>query len=259
MNRFLLLLFGFAFSWSLMAQSHWSLALESYVGISGSDRSEGALGNLSSTVLFSDNWQENLYLSRGVGLVAGYRIKRAWEIQVGASFQQVGANAQLTQEEYSLETLEQTNLTTDLRFSQQQLVPSINLNYHLLSSHCQVRPFISIGGQAAHLLGFGLSSKTVQEQLFQNNPELLTREEVYTGGASQSSNAWRIGWFTAFGLQWKRWSFHLRYDWESFPQLRLFPSNRLGYLDDCYACQFAERASTPQLQQASFRLSYRLF
>lgn len=259
MNRFLLLLTYLLFTLSLTAQSTWSLGVESFIGISGEDRLEGRLGNLSSTVVFSDEWQEGFFMSRGVGLSASYLANQVWEFRAKVNFQQLGATAQLFREELDIESLQRTNQRTDFLFSQQQWTPALSARYYLLGGDHKLRPFVAVGGQATGMISFKLSSTVSQEQQYQNSPEILVQEEVYREEETQRSNAWRIGWFTALGIQWQRWSVHLRYDWESLPLIQLFPSDRMGSLSDCYACQFAERATRPQLQQASLRFGYRLF
>lgn len=259
MIRFLLLVaFGLSCA-SVLAQTNWSLELEAHAGLSGQNYYEGAIGNATNTVLFSDDWEEGYYLSRGAGLVVGYQLHHSLELRMQATFRQLGVVASLTQQEYDLESLRRTTQTTDFHLAQQQISPAISARFYLTERESRVRPFVSIGGQAVRLLRYRLESKTAGEQHYQDNPEILVQEEVIAEIETERSSAWRLGWFTAFGVKWGRFSLHLQYDWDTYPQLRLFPTTDVGYLTDCYSCRLAERASTPQLQQATVRFGYRFF
>ena len=257
MNRFLLLSILLTLALSVMAQATWSLELEAYAGLSGTNEGENTFGMVSSTVAFEHDWQENLYLSRGAGVVIGYRLSHDWELQAGLAFRQLGTLANLSYREYSVETPQQTNQSTEFRLSQRQFAPSISARYFFLDEHSRVQPFLSFGGQAARLLNFSLSSRMVEERVVQRNNDVFAREEVTTGNETQQTTNWNFNWFTAIGLRWNRFSVRLQYDWEAFPQTSLFSVDQVGYPHRCYSCQLSERAQLPQLRQTSLRFSYR--
>ncbi|MEL7251007.1 MAG: outer membrane beta-barrel protein [Bacteroidota bacterium] len=259
MRRILLLSALCTFALLLSAQSPWSLAAEIGVGLSGNSEQEQTFGFLNSSISYTDTWQERPVPTFNVGFHINYVLDRQWQLSAGLVFRQVGARADLTRNEFYQESSLKISQARHMRFQQRQLAAQFSARYKLLDGRNLAQPFVLFGAQAVRLFSQRVSWDNNFVGRGPRGRDIFARDENPDQVQLHQANPWGMNLFMGVGVQLKRVSVHLQYDWQAFPQGNLLYADRGVYLPTCYTCQFVERSTQPLLRHTSIRLGYRLF
>ncbi|MEO0875823.1 MAG: hypothetical protein AAFY48_14605, partial [Bacteroidota bacterium] len=170
-----------------------------------------------------------------------------------------GARADLTRDEFYQESSLKISQARYLRFQQRQLAAQISARYKLLDGRNLAQPFVLFGAQAVRLFSQRVSWDNDLVGRGPRGRDIFARDENPDQVQFQQASPWGMNFFMGVGVQLKRVSIHLQYDWQAFPQGNLFYADRGVYLPTCYTCQFVERSTQPLLRQTSLRLGYHLF